>query len=118
MVIRVTARRVLSRTTIRAVPCLSRSSFRSFIHCRHARPPSMLAEQRHQYILSELSKNGALSVAELVRALDVSRETIRRDLNALAERGLIATTHGGALSNDRREPDLDVREAANARSEE
>jgi len=74
----------------------------------------MLAEQRHQYILSELSKNGALSVAELVRALDVSRETIRRDLNALAERGLIATTHGGALSNDRREPDLDVREAANA----
>jgi DeoR family glycerol-3-phosphate regulon repressor len=74
----------------------------------------MLAEQRHQYILSELSKNGALSVAELVRALDVSRETIRRDLNALAVRGLIATTHGGALSNDRREPDLDVREAANA----
>jgi DeoR family glycerol-3-phosphate regulon repressor len=75
---------------------------------------SMLAEQRHQYILSELSKNGALSVAELVRALAVSRETIRRDLNALAERGLIATTHGGALSNDRREPDLDVRETVNA----
>lgn len=74
----------------------------------------MLAEQRHQYILSELSKNGALSVAELVRALDVSRETVRRDLNALAERGLIATTHGGALSTDRREPDLDVRETVNA----
>jgi DeoR/GlpR family transcriptional regulator of sugar metabolism len=74
----------------------------------------MLAEQRHQYILLQVAKNGALSVGELVRELNVSRETIRRDLNALAERGLIITTHGGALSSDRREPDLDVREAANA----
>jgi DeoR family transcriptional regulator, glycerol-3-phosphate regulon repressor len=74
----------------------------------------MLAEQRYQYILSQVSKNGALSVAELVRELNVSRETIRRDLNTLAERGLIVTTHGGALSSERREPDLDVREAANA----
>jgi DeoR/GlpR family transcriptional regulator of sugar metabolism len=74
----------------------------------------MLAEQRHQYILSQVAKNGALSVGELVRELHVSRETIRRDLNVLAGRGLIVTTHGGALSSDRREPDLDVREAANA----
>ena len=74
----------------------------------------MLAEQRHQYILAQVTRNGALSVAELVRELNVSRETIRRDLNTLAGRGLIVTTHGGALSGDRREPDLDVREAANA----
>ncbi|SEB15162.1 DeoR/GlpR family DNA-binding transcription regulator [Paraburkholderia sartisoli] len=74
----------------------------------------MLAEQRHQYILSQVARNGALSVAELVRELNVSRETIRRDLNTLAGRGLIVTTHGGALSSDRREPDLDTREAANA----
>ncbi|MBV8627151.1 MAG: DeoR/GlpR transcriptional regulator [Paraburkholderia sp.] len=74
----------------------------------------MLAEQRHQYILSQVAKTGALSVAELVRELNVSRETIRRDLNTLAGRGLLVTTHGGALSSDRREPDLDTREAANA----
>lgn len=74
----------------------------------------MLAEQRHQYILSELGKTGALSVAELVRTLDVSRETIRRDLNALAARGLLAMTHGGALAADRREPSLSEREAAHA----
>ncbi|WP_206997731.1 DeoR/GlpR family DNA-binding transcription regulator [Trinickia mobilis] len=74
----------------------------------------MLAKQRHQYILSQLTKTGALSVAELVQALNVSRETIRRDLNALAERGLIMTTHGGALAADRREPSLEAREAANA----
>jgi DeoR/GlpR family transcriptional regulator of sugar metabolism len=74
----------------------------------------MLAEQRHQYILSELEKHGALAVADLVRALAVSRETVRRDLNTLAERGLVTTTHGGALSVDRREPHVDVREAKNA----
>jgi len=74
----------------------------------------MLAEQRHQHILSRLTKDGALTVAELVRELGVSRETIRRDLLVLAQRGLVVTTHGGALSTDRREPDLDVREAENA----
>ena len=74
----------------------------------------MLAEQRHQFILSELGRSGALSVAELVRSLDVSRETVRRDLNALAARGLLVMTHGGALAADRREPSLSEREAANA----
>ncbi|SAL14351.1 DeoR family transcriptional regulator [Caballeronia arvi] len=74
----------------------------------------MLAEQRHQYILTELDKHGALAVADLVRALSVSRETVRRDLNTLAGRGLVTTTHGGALSVDRREPHVDVREAENA----
>ncbi len=61
-----------------------------------------------------MARDGALSVAELVRELRVSRETVRRDLNTLAARGLLVTTHGGALSSDRREPDLDTREAANA----
>ena len=74
----------------------------------------MLAKQRQQRILEQLGRNGALSVAELVRELDVSRETIRRDLNALAERGLLVTTHGGALTVDRNEPDVDTREASNA----
>lgn len=77
-------------------------------------PGAMLAEQRHQHILSRLAKDGALSVAELVRELGVSRETIRRDLRVLAERGLVVTTHGGALSAQRREPDLDARQAEHA----
>jgi DeoR family transcriptional regulator, glycerol-3-phosphate regulon repressor len=82
----------------------------------------MLAEQRHQYILSELDKHGALAVADLVRALAVSRETVRRDLNTLAERGLVTTTHGGALSVDSRighgEPHVDVREGENANAKQ
>lgn len=74
----------------------------------------MLAEQRHRYILSELGRAGALSVAQLVNALNVSRETIRRDLNALAARGLVITTHGGALAADRHEPSVSERDASHA----
>jgi len=74
----------------------------------------MLAEQRQHYILERLGQDGALSVAELVAHLKVSRETIRRDLNALAMRGLLLMTHGGALAPGRREPDLDIRETTNA----
>jgi len=74
----------------------------------------MLVEQRHQYILAQVAKSGALSVSDLVRELSVSRETIRRDLSTLASRGLLVTTHGGALSCEQREPDLDTRECVNA----
>ncbi|MDR5838346.1 DeoR/GlpR family DNA-binding transcription regulator [Caballeronia sp. LZ034LL] len=74
----------------------------------------MLPEQRHHYILDELDKHGVLAVADVVRALSVSRETVRRDLNTLAGRGLLTTTHGGALSAERREAHLDIREGENA----
>ncbi|KVD86504.1 AraC family transcriptional regulator [Burkholderia sp. ABCPW 14] len=74
----------------------------------------MLAEQRYRYILSELGRAGALSVAQLVNTLNVSRETIRRDLNALAARGLVITTHGGALAADRHEPSASERDASHA----
>jgi len=74
----------------------------------------MLAEQRHHFILDRLGQQGALSVSELVKQLSVSRETVRRDLNTLAERGLLLMTHGGALAPGRREPDVDVRETSNA----
>ena len=74
----------------------------------------MLAEQRQHYILEKISHDGALSISELVEQLAVSRETIRRDLNLLATRGLLLMTHGGALAANHREPDVDVRETSNA----
>ncbi len=74
----------------------------------------MLAEQRQKYILNQLAATGALAISALVAELGVSRETIRRDLNALAERGLLVLTHGGALAADRTEPDMQTRAAINA----
>ncbi|MFC4590967.1 DeoR/GlpR family DNA-binding transcription regulator [Sphaerisporangium corydalis] len=58
----------------------------------------MLAQQRQQAILERVRRNGAARVADLVRELGVSDMTIRRDLEVLAERGLIEKVHGGATA--------------------
>lgn len=55
----------------------------------------MIKAERHERILSELARRGAISVQELSVMLDVSEATVRRDLNDLDERELVARTHGG-----------------------
>lgn len=56
----------------------------------------MLAQQRQIAIVDRIRSTGAVRVADLVADLGVSDMTIRRDLEALAERGLLAKVHGGA----------------------
>ncbi|MEV0973395.1 DeoR/GlpR family DNA-binding transcription regulator [Microtetraspora glauca] len=56
----------------------------------------MLAQLRQQAILERVRRTGGVRVAELVRDLGVSDMTIRRDLEALADRGLVEKVHGGA----------------------
>ncbi|GAA1004636.1 DeoR family transcriptional regulator [Acrocarpospora pleiomorpha] len=56
----------------------------------------MLAQQRQQAILERVRRTGGVRVADLVRDLGVSDMTIRRDLEVLAERGLLEKVHGGA----------------------
>lgn len=58
----------------------------------------MLAQQRQALILEEVRRNGGVRVSDLTRQLNVSDMTIRRDLEALAERGLLEKVHGGATS--------------------
>ncbi len=58
----------------------------------------MLAAQRQTAILERVRKDGAVRVRALVRELGVSDMTIRRDLEALADRGLLAKVHGGATT--------------------
>jgi len=62
-----------------------------------ARRPA-LARQRQALILERVREQGAVRVADLVRALGVSDMTIRRDLELLQERGLIEKVHGGAAA--------------------
>lgn len=57
----------------------------------------MLTDHRHQEILSRVNLTGRASIAELATALKVSEETIRRDMKALEERGLLRRIHGGAV---------------------
>jgi DeoR/GlpR family transcriptional regulator of sugar metabolism len=57
---------------------------------------SNLPAQRQERILSEVSRNGGARVSELTELLGVSDMTVRRDLDALARRGLVKKVHGGA----------------------
>ncbi len=57
----------------------------------------MLAAERKQEILARLGRDGRVVVADLVSGLTVSEDTIRRDLQELAARGLLRRVHGGAL---------------------
>lgn len=56
----------------------------------------MSLSDRETELLNLLSTDSAISVEELAKRLFVSMPTIRRDLMALADRGLILRTHGGA----------------------
>jgi DeoR/GlpR family transcriptional regulator of sugar metabolism len=58
----------------------------------------MLAQQRQQTIIDLVRQEGAVRVSHLVRRFGVSDMTIRRDLEVLAERGLVVKVHGGATA--------------------
>jgi DeoR family glycerol-3-phosphate regulon repressor len=53
--------------------------------------------QRRERILEHLRAGGRVGVAFLAERLGASRETIRRDLGALAADGLVRKLHGGAV---------------------
>jgi DeoR/GlpR family transcriptional regulator of sugar metabolism len=57
----------------------------------------MLAAERRQLILDRLEREGRVVAAELGDSLGVSHDTVRRDLQELAEGGLLRRVHGGAL---------------------
>lgn len=57
-----------------------------------------LAAQRQAAILDRVRERGGVRVRELVEELGVSDMTIRRDLEVLADRGLLAKVHGGATA--------------------
>jgi DeoR/GlpR family transcriptional regulator of sugar metabolism len=57
----------------------------------------MLTEERRRTILDRLDERGKVVAAELVELLDVSEDTVRRDLRELSAQGLLHRVHGGAL---------------------
>lgn len=61
----------------------------------------MYAPERHQAILEQARANGRVDVRELADLLDVTPETIRRDLTSLERRGLVRRAHGGAIPVER-----------------
>ena len=59
----------------------------------------MLAIERRNTILSRLTEDGKVIVADLSRLFNVTEETIRRDLEKLENEGLAKKTYGGAVLN-------------------
>jgi DeoR family fructose operon transcriptional repressor len=55
--------------------------------------------ERRQSLIDTLRKQPGLRVLELARVLDVSEGTVRNDLNALEQQGVLVRVHGGAVLN-------------------
>jgi DeoR/GlpR family transcriptional regulator of sugar metabolism len=60
----------------------------------------MLGPQRRSMIVTEVRRRGGVRLSELASALGVSDMTVRRDVDALVEQGLLARVHGGVLPVD------------------
>jgi DeoR/GlpR family transcriptional regulator of sugar metabolism len=58
----------------------------------------LLPADRLQMIADFIRQRGSVRSRDLVQALGVTDETIRRDLARLAEQGLVRRAHGGALA--------------------
>lgn len=75
----------------------------------------MLGEERKEYILNEIHTNGKVQVVAMANRLQVSAETIRRDIDTLAETENIRRVHGGAIKMfyAEGEPSYNLREDMN-----
>ncbi len=58
----------------------------------------MLASERRNYIIQKLNEFGSVRVNEIARGLQVSTETVRKDLAALEKEGLLRKEFGGAVA--------------------
>lgn len=56
----------------------------------------MSAEERQREIVKAARRTGSVDVTTLATTLGVAKETVRRDLRALEDHGLVRRTHGGA----------------------
>lgn len=76
--------------------------------------------ERHQVIVERARRDNRVEVTSLADELDVTTETIRRDLTALEKQGLLRRVHGGAMLVDRLgfEPSVAARETRLAAEKE
>jgi DeoR/GlpR family transcriptional regulator of sugar metabolism len=74
--------------------------------------------ERQRQILSLLSQQGRLSVAEIVAQFSISEATARRDLETLALKGKGQRVHGGILAVEQAPPELPILERGNEQPDE
>src|SRR3954465_2885953 len=62
------------------------------------RSDHVFADERQARIAEHVSVRGRARIGELAEIFGVTEPTIRKDLSALQEQGLLKRTHGGALA--------------------
>jgi DeoR/GlpR family transcriptional regulator of sugar metabolism len=70
----------------------------------------MLPPDRHSLILARLSESESVRTTELASILDVTNETIRKDLEVLERRGDLLRIHGGAVKPNQARVELALTE--------
>lgn len=80
----------------------------------------MLNAERKEKILDMLEGLGVVKLSELVKSLNSSESTIRRDLSEMEEEGLLERVHGGAklLKQHNLEPSMDEKSFKNIHSKQ
>ncbi len=79
---------------------------------------SMLPSERHAIILEEVSRQPAVSIRALTERLGVSRETVRKDIEQLAQENKLNQVRGGATSVRTHEPPMVDRTQTNREGKE
>ncbi|MCP4767451.1 MAG: DeoR/GlpR transcriptional regulator [Gammaproteobacteria bacterium] len=77
----------------------------------------MRLQKRQNEILASVKSRGACSIVELARQLEVSDETIRRNIKPLVREGLIEKVHGGIVLSQKQESEPPFEKRMNERVE-
>lgn len=64
----------------------------------------MLQEERHNFIVQKISSHNKVVASDLCQQLNVSLDTVRRDIKALERMGKVIKVHGGAVSPNFQQP--------------
>jgi len=84
-----------------------------------ARGDHVFADERQARIAEHVSVRGRARIGELAEIFGVTEPTIRKDLSALQEQGLLKRTHGGALAiHPNADRELTGRQTANPTAKE
>jgi DeoR/GlpR family transcriptional regulator of sugar metabolism len=74
--------------------------------------------ERQKQILFLLTRQGRLSVTEIVKQFSISAATARRDLESLASQGKAQRVHGGVIALEQAPPELPILERQSEQPDE
>ena len=71
---------------------------------REGKSISMLQEERHNLIVQQINAHNRVVASDLCQQLNVSLDTVRRDIKELEKKGKVIKVHGGAISPNFHQP--------------